>query len=44
VPREESLGQRVTEIADMVCAGVSASLMMALLNYWDLSDEETVRI
>ena len=44
VPREESLGQRVTELVDKACGGEPERLMMALLNYWGLSDEETVRI
>lgn len=44
VPREESLGQRVTEMVDKACGGEPERLMMALLNYRGLSDEETVRI
>lgn len=44
VPREENLGQRVTEMVDKACGGEPEKLMMALLNYRGLSDEETVRI
>jgi BlaI family penicillinase repressor len=44
VPREESLGQRVTEMVDKACGGEPERLMMALLNYRGLSDEETHRI
>jgi BlaI family penicillinase repressor len=44
VPREESLGQRVTEMVDKACGGEPEKLMMALLNYRGLSDEETHRI
>lgn len=44
VPREESLGQRVAEMVDKACGGEPERLMMALLNYRGLSDDETVRI
>lgn len=44
VPREESLGQRVAEMVDKACGGEPERLMMALLNYRGLSDEETGRI
>jgi predicted transcriptional regulator len=44
IPREESLGQRVMEIVDKACGGDPEKLMMALLNYRGLSDDEAVRI
>ncbi|MFK7864883.1 MAG: BlaI/MecI/CopY family transcriptional regulator [Pseudohongiellaceae bacterium] len=44
IPREESLGQRVSEMVDKACGGEPEKLMVALLNYRGLSDEETKRI
>lgn len=44
VPREVSLGERVSEMVDKACGGEPEKLMMALLNYRGLSDEETKRI
>ncbi len=44
VPREESLGQRVMDIVDKACGGNPDKLMMALLDYRGLSDEEAQRI
>ena len=44
VPREESLGQRVMDIVDKACGGNPDKLMMALLDYRGLSDEEAKRI
>lgn len=44
VPREESLGQRVSEMVEKACGGEPEKLMMALLNYRGLSEEETSRI
>lgn len=44
VPREESLGQRVMDMVDKACGGNPEKLMMALLQYRGLSDEETKRI
>jgi len=44
VPREESLGQRVMEMVDKACGGNPEKLMMALLQYRGLSEEETSRI
>ena len=44
VPREESLGQRVMDMVDKACGGNPEKLMMALLEYRGLSDEEAVRI
>lgn len=44
VPREENLGQRVMEMVDKACGGEPEKLMMALLNYRGLSDEEAARI
>lgn len=44
VPREESLGQRVLEIVDKACGGNPEKLMMALLDYRGLSEEEVERI
>ncbi len=44
VPREESLGQRVMEMVDKACGGDPEKLMMALLNYRGLSDDEAARI
>ncbi|MCB1671139.1 MAG: BlaI/MecI/CopY family transcriptional regulator [Gammaproteobacteria bacterium] len=44
VPREVNLGQRVAEMVDRSCGGSPEKLMMALLHYRGLSDEETARI
>lgn len=44
VPREESLGQRVMDIVDKACGGNPDKLMMALLDYRGLSEEESQRI
>ncbi len=44
VPREESLGQRVLEMVDKACGGNPEKLMMALLQYRGLSEEEAKRI
>ena len=44
VPREESLGQRVMDIVDKACGGNPDKLMMALLDYRGVSDEEAKRI
>ena len=44
VPREESLGQRVLEMVDKACGGNPEKLMLALLQYRGLSDEESTRI
>ena len=44
VPREESLGQRVMDIVDKACGGNPDKLMLALLQYRGLSEEETTRI
>ncbi len=44
VPREESLGQRVMDMVDKACGGNPEKLMMALLEYRGLSDEEALRI
>jgi BlaI family transcriptional regulator, penicillinase repressor len=44
VPREESLGQRVLDMVDKACGGNPEKLMMALLQYRGLSDEESRRI
>lgn len=44
VPREESLGQRVLDMVDKACGGNPEKLMMALLQYRGLSDEEAKRI
>lgn len=44
VPREESLGQRVMDMVDKACGGNPDKLMMALLQYRGLSDEESKRI
>lgn len=44
VPREESLGQRVMDIVDKACGGNPDKLMMALLDYRGLSEEEAQRI
>jgi BlaI family penicillinase repressor len=44
VPREESLGQRVLDMIDKACGGKPENLMMALLDYRGLSDEEVEQI
>jgi len=44
VPREESLGQRVSDMVEKACGGNPEKLMMALLDYRGLSDEEAGRI
>lgn len=44
VPREESLGQRVLDMVDKACGGNPEKLMMALLEYRGLSDDEARRI
>lgn len=44
VPREESLGQRVMDMVDKACGGNPEKLMMALLDYRGLSEEEAQRI
>ena len=44
VAREESLGQRVLDMVDKACGGNPEKLMMALLQYRGLSDEESKRI
>ncbi len=44
VPRGESLGQRVMDMVDKAGGGNPEKLMMALLQYRGLSDEETKRI
>ena len=44
VPREESLGQRVMDMVDKACGGNPEKLMMALLDYRGLSEEEVLRI
>ena len=44
VPREESLGQRVMDMVDKACGGNPEKLMMALLEYRGLSEDESLRI
>ncbi len=44
VPREDSLGQRVMDIVDKACGGNPEKLMMALLDYRGLSEDEAKRI
>lgn len=44
VPREESLGQRVMDMVEKACGGNPEKLMMALLDYRGLSEEEALRI
>jgi predicted transcriptional regulator len=44
VPRDESLGQRVKDIVEKACGGSPEKLMMALMRYRGLSDEESDRI
>ena len=44
VPREESLGHRVKEMVEKACGGNPEKLMMALMDYRGLSEEESKRI
>ena len=44
LPREESLGQRVLDMVDKVCGDNPEKLMMALLQYRGLSDDEAERM
>jgi len=44
VPREESLGQRVMDMVEKACGGKPENLMMALLDYRGLSEDEAKRI
>lgn len=44
VPREESLGKRVMDMVDKACGGNPDKLMMALLEYRGLNEEEVERI
>ncbi|MEZ5489156.1 MAG: BlaI/MecI/CopY family transcriptional regulator [Gammaproteobacteria bacterium] len=44
VPRDVNLGQRVAEMVDKSCGGNPEKLMMALLHYRGLSEEEVARI
>lgn len=44
IPREESLGQRVMDMVDKACGGNPDKLVMALLQYRGLSEEEAARI
>ena len=44
VPREESLGQRVKDMVEKACGGNPDKLMMALMEYRGLSDDESNRI
>ncbi len=44
VPREESLGQRVMDMVDKACGGNPEKLMLALLQYRGLSEDESKRI
>lgn len=44
VPREESLGQRVKDMVEKACGGNPEKLMMALLDYRGLSEDEAERI
>ena len=44
IPREVNLGQRVSEMVETSCGGNPEKLMMALLHYRGLSDEEAARI
>ncbi|NKB32123.1 MAG: BlaI/MecI/CopY family transcriptional regulator [Pseudomonadales bacterium] len=44
VPREESLGQRVVDMVDKACGGNPEKLVMALMQYRGLSDDEAKRI
>lgn len=44
LPREESLGQRVLDMVEKACGGNPEKLMMALLEYRGLSDDEARRI
>ncbi len=44
IPREESLGQRVLDMVDKACGGDPEKLMMALLDYRGLTQDEADRI
>ena len=44
VPREESLGQRVMDMVDKACGGNPEKLMLALMEYRGLSEDEARRI
>ncbi|MDA1372659.1 MAG: BlaI/MecI/CopY family transcriptional regulator [Proteobacteria bacterium] len=44
VPREESLGQRVMDMVDKACGGKPEKLMLALMQYRGLSEDEAKRI
>ena len=44
VPREVSLGERVVEMVDNACGGSPEKLMVALMEYRGLSDDEVSRI
>jgi len=44
VPREESLGQRVMDMVDKACGGNPEKLMMALMDYRGLTEDESTRI
>ena len=44
VPREDHLGERVSEMVDNACGGRPERLMNALLEYRGLTDEEAERI
>ena len=44
VPRDVSLGERVVEMIDNACGGSAEKLMVALMEYRGLSDEEVTRI
>jgi len=44
VDREESLGERVRDMVEKACGGQPEKLMMALMDYRGLSDEESSRI
>ena len=44
VPREENLGQRVMDMVDKACGGNPEKLMMALMDYRGLTEDESKRI
>lgn len=44
IPREESLGQRVMDMVDKACGGKPEKLMLALMEYRGLSEDEVRRI
>ena len=44
VPREESLGHRVMDMVDKACGGNPEKLMMALMDYRGLTEDESTRI